>query len=63
MFRSEEGSILSKLNGAEYANTKMTEVKLTMRNSLGQFVKVRAGNVIMTAQRATVVVGKIPMST
>ena len=63
MFRSEEGSILSKLNGAEYANTQVTEVKLTMRNSLGQFVKVRAGNVIMTAQRATVVVGKIPMST
>ena len=63
MFRSEEGSILSKLNGAEYANTKVTEVKLTMRNSLGQFVKVRAGNVIMTAQRATVVVGEIPMST
>ena len=31
MFRSEEGSILSKLNGAEYANTEVTEVKLTMR--------------------------------
>ena len=29
---------LSKLNGTEYANTKVTEVRLTVENSLEQFV-------------------------